>query len=344
MHIQHIGVAGGLQGLLRHPIGGEELGPLRDQVLLAHGGPDVAVDHIRVLHVVHVVGDLNEAAVFPGGGKGGLDDLRIHLLCQLLRADAHKVHTHLGSADHPGVTHVVPHVAGEHHLHLVQGLVAVLLNGHHVRQDLGGVVRVGEAVPHGHAGVFGQVLHGLLVVAPVLDAVKKPAQHLGGVLQGLLLAHLGAARVQIGDMGPLLGGRHLEGAAGAGGGLFKQQHDVLALEGRVADAGPALGFQVVAQVQEIADLRGGEVLERQEAPAFQIDCHTMHSFFNDLHDGVFRGQIWAAGRRPILVPRMPTGPPATGAWTCTWVRPGPGTARRWEWCGAGSPPPPAPGW
>ncbi|SCI64335.1 Uncharacterised protein [uncultured Blautia sp.] len=190
------------------------------------------------------------------------------------------MHTHLGGADHPGVAHIVPHVAGEHHLHLVQGLVAVLLNGHHVRQDLGGVVCVGETVPDGHTGVLRQILHHLLVVAPVLDAVEKPAQHFGGVLQRLLLAHLAAAGVQIGDVAPLLGSSHLEGAAGAGGGLFKQQHDVLALKGWVADAGPALGLQVVAQVQEITDLRGGEVFQSQKTPAFQIDCHKMHSFLS----------------------------------------------------------------
>ena len=280
MHIQHVGVAGGLQCLLRHPEGGEQLGPVGDQRLLAHGGPDVAVDDVRVLHVVHVVGDLNEAAVLPGGGEGGLDDLRVHLLGQLLRAQGHEVHAHLGGADHPGVAHVVPHVAGEHHLHLVQRLVAVLLNGHHVGQNLRGVVGVRQAVPHGHAGILRQVLHRLLVVAPVLDAVEEPAQHLGGVLQGFLFAHLGGVRVQIGDVGPLLGGRHLEGAAGAGGGLFKQQHDVLALHRRLADAGPALGFQVVAQIQQVADLRGGEVLQRQEASAFQIDCHGDFSFLN----------------------------------------------------------------
>ena len=280
VHIQHIGVAGGLQGLLRHPVGGQQLGPLRDQVLLAHGGPDVAVDHVRVLEGIPVIRDLDEAAVFPGSGEHPLHQRAVHLLGQLLGPQAHKVHAHLGGADHPGVAHVVPHVAGEHHLHLVQGLVAVLLNGHHVRQDLGGVVRIGEAVPDRHAGVLGQVLHHFLVVAPVLDAVKEPAQHTGGVLQGLLLAHLAAAGVQIGDVAPLLGGSHLEGAAGAGGGLFKQQHDVLALQGGVADAGPALGLQVVAQVQEIADLRGGEVFQSQETPAFQIDCHKMHSFLS----------------------------------------------------------------
>ena len=137
------------------------------------------------------------------------------------------------------------------------------------------MVGVGEAVPHGNAGVLGQVHHGLLVKAPVLDAVEEAAQHLGRVLQGLLLAHLGAAGVQIGDVGTFLGGGHLEGAPGAGGGLFKEQHDVLALQGLAGDAGAALGLEVVAQVQQVPDLAGGKVVEGQKAPAFQIHSHNV---------------------------------------------------------------------
>ena len=118
-----------------------------------------------------------------------------------------------------------------------------------------------------------------MLIAPVLDAVKEPAQHLGAVLQRFLFAHLGRTGVQIGDMGALLGGRYLKGTAGAGGGLFKQQDDVLALHGGGADACPPLGLQVMAQVQKIPDLRRGEVGQGEKAPAFQIDCHDNCSFY-----------------------------------------------------------------
>ena len=54
---------------------------------------------------------------------------------------------------------------------------------------------------------------------------------------------------------------------------------------------------------------------------------------------------WPPSRRPAFPAQRPlTDPPATAAWTCTAARPVPGTAPRWGWCGAGSPPPPAPGW
>ena len=144
----------------------------------------------------------------------------------------------------------------------------MLLHGHHVRNDLGGVVQVGQAVVHGHPGVFGQGLHVGLVVAPVLDAVKEAAQHLGGVLHGLLFSHLGGAGVQVGHPAPLLGHGHFKGAAGAGGGLFKEQHDVLAFEGLPVEPHLPLGFQGMAQVQQVADFLGREVHEGEEGFAF----------------------------------------------------------------------------
>ena len=58
---------------------------------------------------------------------------------------------------------------------------------------------VGQAVPHRHAGVGGQLLDDLLGEAAVLDAVVHAAEHAGGVLDGLLLAHLGAAGIEVGD-------------------------------------------------------------------------------------------------------------------------------------------------
>ena len=129
------------------------------------------------------------------------------------------------------------------------------------------MVGVRQAVPHRHTGPLGKILHHGLLVAPVLDAVEEPAQHLGTVLQRFLFAHLGGASVQIGDMGALLGGRYLKGTAGAGGGLFKQQNDVLALHGGGADACPPLGLQVVAQIQQIAKFLRGKIGQREKAAA-----------------------------------------------------------------------------
>ena len=87
-----------------------------------------------------------------------------------------------------------------------------------------------------------------------------------------------AAGIQIGDMSPLLCGCHLKGTAGTGGGLFKQQHDMLPLHGGLADPRPPFGFQIVAQIQQIPDLAGGKVLQGQKTPAFQIHRHGFSPF------------------------------------------------------------------
>ena len=267
MQVQHIGIFRGLQCLLRHPEGAQQPHPLGNLRLLAHRGPHIAVNNVRTLQVRLVIGDLNEAAIFPGLGKRGIHHVLVHLLCQLLRSHGDKVHPQLGGAHHPCIAHIVPHITGKHHLDLVQRLFAVLLNGHEIGQNLCGVVGVRQTVPHRYAGPFRKVLHNGLLIAPVLDAVKEPSQHLGRILQRLLFPHLGGICVQIRHMGALLRGRHLKGAAGAGGRLFKQQYDVLALHGGLADARTPLGFQIVAEVQQIAQLAGGKIRQRQKAPA-----------------------------------------------------------------------------
>ena len=140
----------------------------------------------------------------------------------------------------------------------------MLPDGEKVRQNLGGVELVGKAVEHGHPGVLGQLLHDLLAEAPVLDAVKHAAQDPCGVGNGLLDADLGAGGSQVGGSHAQILGGHLKGAEGAGGGLFKNQGNVLPLQVAVGDARLLLGLQVRGGVQELVDLSGGEVQELQE--------------------------------------------------------------------------------
>jgi len=91
---------------------------------------------------------------------------------------------------------------------------------------------------------MGQVLDDLLAIAAVLDAVEHPAQHTGGVRNGLFFADLAARRVQIGDFHAQIVGGHFKAAPGAGGGLLEDQGDVFAAQGIVADAGLLLGLEV----------------------------------------------------------------------------------------------------
>ena len=184
------------------------------------------------------------------------------------------------------------------------------------------MVGVRQAVPHRHAGPPCQILHHALVIAPVLDAVKEPSQHLGGVLQRLLFAHLRGACVQIGNVGALLGSRHLKGAAGAGGGFFKQQDNVLALHGRCADARPALGLQIVSQIQKVSDLRRGKISQRQKAAALQIDCHDGVPPIQNSDCPLPRGERDHGSSRisGILMQRGPPRPRLSSALGMAWMR------------------------
>ena len=134
-----------------------------------------------------------------------------------------------------------------------------------IGQDLRGMELIGEAVPHGNAGEFGQFLHGGLREAAVLDAVVHPPQHAGRVLHRLLDADLAARGPQIGDVGALVVGRHLEGAARAGGRLFEDEGDVAALEVLHFPAGFFIGLELSGQIQQILNFCGRKVQQFEEA-------------------------------------------------------------------------------
>ena len=129
---------------------------------------------------------------------------------------------------------------------------------------------VGQAVPHRDAGLGGELLDALLPESAVLDAVEHAAQHAGGVGDGLLVAELRAGGVEIGDVGALVVGAHLEGAARARGGLLEEQRDVPPDEVLALGAGPLGGLQLTGEAEQMGPLLGREVGFLQEAAAVQI--------------------------------------------------------------------------
>ena len=139
---------------------------------------------------------------------------------------------------------------------------------------------VRQAIPDGDTGIMGQIFYRLLAEAAVFNAVEHAAQNPGGVGNGLFLAHLGAARIQIGDAQAQVPASHLEGAAGAGGGLFKQQDDVLAGQVPVRRPGALHALKVFAQLQQVADFGRGIVQKLQIVSSTEIDRHSVvPSFF-----------------------------------------------------------------
>ena len=229
----------------------------------AHRHPDVGVDEVEALHaLLDVVGDGELGAGLFGDFLALLDELLGGL--KFLGGDDADVHTHLHAADHQAVTHVVAGIANVSELHLVEGLVGVLLDGEEVGKDLGGVSLSGQTVPHGDAGILGQLLDGGLVEATVLDAVEHATQHAGGVLHALLDADLAAGGTQVGHVGTLVVSANLKSAAGAGRGLLEDKGDVLAFQAGLLSAGIFGALQVAGQVEQIIELLRRKVEDLKE--------------------------------------------------------------------------------
>ena len=138
-----------------------------------------------------------------------------------------------------------------------------------VAQHLGGVPLVGQTVPHRHAGQGGELLDLGLLVTAVLDAVEHAAQDPGGVRHGLLVTHLGARGVQVGDVGALVVGTDLEGAAGARRGLLEDEGDVPAFQVTNLLSGLLGRLELGGQLDERHPLGGGEVELLEEAAALE---------------------------------------------------------------------------
>ena len=98
-----------------------------------------------------------------------------------------------------------------------------------------------------------------MAVAAVFDAVVHAPEHAGGVFDAFFVADLAAARLEIGYLGALVVGGDFKGAAGAGGGFFKDQRDVFAAQALGFAAGFFGGFQFGGQIEQGVDLVGGEI-------------------------------------------------------------------------------------
>ena len=137
-----------------------------------------------------------------------------------------------------------------------------------VRQDLRRMIDVRQTVPYRYAGVLCKILDHLLLVAAILDTVKKSAQDLCRILDALLLAHLRTLRVQIRYVSAFIVTCHLEGTPGPRRCLVKQKNDIFSLQHFPLDAAPFLRLQVMSQIQHVADLLRGKIHQCQKASAF----------------------------------------------------------------------------
>ena len=229
-------------------IGGHEAHALGELGFLAHGRPDVRVDRIGAADGVHgIVGDADGRAGFGGELLGELHDLGVGLEFGGCGVDV--VHAEDGGGDHEGVLDVVAPLSAVGERKALE-LAEVLLHGHEVGEHLGGVLAVGEPVPHGYSGVLSELLDVLLLEAAELDAVEHGAQDLGGVEDGLLLAELDVSLAQVLGVGAQVDAGGGEGGAGAGGGLLEEKCDVLALKVAMRDITLLEVLEVLGEADE----------------------------------------------------------------------------------------------
>ena len=182
------------------------------------------------------------------------------------------MHAELRADDHEGVGNVVAGVAEEGELAAAH-IAELFAGGHDVGEHLRGMELVGQAVPHGNAGVLRKIFHDGLLEAAVLDAVKHAAENLRGVGEGFLLAHLGRAGIEERDAHAEITRADFKGAAGAGGGLLKEQNDLLVGEPLVLHTVVLQALELNGKVDEVVDLFRGEVKKSEEASAANVETH-----------------------------------------------------------------------
>ena len=144
---------------------------------------------------------------------------------------------------------------------------------HEIRERLGRMRLIREAVVDGHPGEFGKRSRRLLAVATKLNGVVHATEHTCRILHRFLVSDLAPARTEVGDVGALVIGRYLEPGACAGRILLEDERNVPPLEPRLLAAGQLGGLQLCSKTQQKPNLRCGQVIDAQQAPAFEVDWH-----------------------------------------------------------------------
>ena len=138
------------------------------------------------------------------------------------------MHSHLGTGDHKGITHIIARIA---HIHKLNSLkpAQMFSDSEQIRQHLGRVILICKSVPYRNSCIMSQLLYNLLSKASVLNTVVHPAQNSGCICNTLLFSDLRAGWIQISGTHSQIMGCHLKGTAGSGTGLFKDQRHIFSL-------------------------------------------------------------------------------------------------------------------
>ena len=134
------------------------------------------------------------------------------------------------------------------------------------------MVLVGQPVVDRDAGPFRQRLDVDLAEAAELDRVVDTAEHACGVLDRLLAADVAAAGAEIGDVRTLVVRGDLEPDPGAGRVLLEDERDRAAGEPPDLAVVALLLLEASGQLEQVLDLRGAEVTQREERATEEINA------------------------------------------------------------------------
>ena len=150
----------------------------------------------------------------------------------------------------------------------------MLPDGHKVRQHLAGMAEVRKPVDDGDRGVFGKLLHLFLLEGADHDARAIAGEYAGGVPDGLAAAKLALGGGEEDALAPKLVDARLKGDAGAGGILLKDHGQGLARQDLVLDAVLEVVFELVRQVQDLADIVPAQVQQLQQVVFHFVSSNT----------------------------------------------------------------------
>ena len=176
----------------------------------AHGDPHVGVQQVGTLRDgVTVFSD-----TYVSAGLG--DEIRAGLV-GLWRSNA-QFKTKFSGCPNPANGHVAGTVANEGD-DLAGDGASRFLEGENIRDDLAGMLGIGQGVDGRDAGVMREILHVALRVGADDCAVHHAAEHAGGVLNGFAAAELEVIGIEKHHAAAQFADASLERHACAGGGL-----------------------------------------------------------------------------------------------------------------------------
>jgi len=237
-------------------------------LLVVEAVPHVGVDEIGTLDALDVVGDGDGAAgllavgLADGEKVDGLVDADAAVGdLMALGAELHEIHAHLGAHEHEGDADLRG-ITDEGQLAVLDLLAGgqVLDHGEQVAELLGGMVVVGHRVQDRGLGVLRELDDVGMTVDARHDDVDEAADHVGGILEGLVTAELDLAGSQVLRVTTELPHGGLEGDARTGGRLLEDHAQRLVLEdlGIIPRLDALLERQ--GQLHHVEDLLLGEVI------------------------------------------------------------------------------------